>query len=193
MVSSERGRSIDFLSSQPALGVGILAGGAAMAFIFNISSYFVLFFTSALTANVLGNATKVHRPPQAMTDARKAARDCDAVRVTSLAKPPSRAPTLSRPPRVQVIIICISAITTANLDLDARNWVGVVTVCLSIGAYAYAQQLAKAHPPKPLAVPWLKSEARADAEAGRAGVTEGTPLKPEGGEGAATGTCCAIS
>ena len=60
-----------------------------------------------------------------------------------------------------------------------------------MGAYAYAQQLAKAHPPKPLAVPWLKAQAKSDAEAGRAEVTEGTPLKPEAGEGAAS--CCVIA
>ena len=66
--------------------------------------------------------------------------------------------------RAQVINIVISAIKD-NLS-DARNWSGVGIVCLSVGAYCYAGQLAKRGNPKP------------DEEAAGKAASELSPLTP---------------
>lgn len=59
LISKERENSVDYLSHRPLIGIGIILGGASMAFGFNISSYFFVQYTSALTTTVASNGVKV--------------------------------------------------------------------------------------------------------------------------------------
>jgi len=56
---TERAQSIEYIGRHPDLAVGIILGGATMAFGFNLSSYYFIQFTSALTSTVVSNGVKV--------------------------------------------------------------------------------------------------------------------------------------
>ncbi|KAL1527583.1 hypothetical protein AB1Y20_008970 [Prymnesium parvum] len=59
LVSSERAATVEYIGNRPLVALGIIAGGASMAFGFNLSAYFFTKFTSSLTASIASNGTKV--------------------------------------------------------------------------------------------------------------------------------------
>jgi len=127
LASNERQEVIDyFKAGNGGLATGLVIAGATQAFLFNLTNYFLVLLTSALTCTVTGNAVKV-------------------------------------------LNIVISAFIT-HLS-EARNWVGVALVCLSLAAYAYFSHQEKIKPPPKMKLPWSKG----DVEDGKA--SEGTPLK----------------
>jgi len=148
LLSYERTDSIAYIGKQPGLAIGVISGGASMAFVFGVSSYFIIHLTSPLTANVFGNTLKVG-------------------------------------------LIVFSAFTTTRITA-VHNWIGIGTVCLSVGAYVYSGQLAKQNPPKPLAAPPLGTvfAATKDAESVKSvPPSEATLLHKDGTD---TSTCCLI-
>mmetsp|Transcript_26168 Transcript_26168/g.64860 ORF Transcript_26168/g.64860 Transcript_26168/m.64860 type:complete len:366 (-) Transcript_26168:136-1233(-) len=141
LLSWERAATVEYIGQHPASSAGIVAGGASMAFVFNLSCYFFIMYTSALTSTVASNGTKV-------------------------------------------VNIVISALIASALH-DPRNICGVVLVCISIMAYAYAGHLAKKNPPKPLNFSFLSKDMESGAK-----VSEKTPLAPAPESSA---QCCVIS
>ena len=59
LLSAERSASLTYLHDRTGEGLGIIAGGATMAFGFNVSTYFFVSLTSALTTTVAANGVKV--------------------------------------------------------------------------------------------------------------------------------------
>ena len=60
-IEQERVGVLDWFShpEKGGLGIGIICAGSAMAFIFNISSYYFILYTSALSSMVGSNAIKI--------------------------------------------------------------------------------------------------------------------------------------
>ncbi|KAL1527837.1 hypothetical protein AB1Y20_009217 [Prymnesium parvum] len=132
---TERAGTIEYIGKRSSTAILVICAGASMAFFFNLCTYFVIKYTSAVTCMVASNGNKV-------------------------------------------INIVISGII-ANAMKDARNLCGVVLVCLSIAAYAYASHDAKKNPPKP----FFKKDVETGGKA-----SEATPLAPSPD----TGRCCVI-
>ena len=63
LASNERERTIDYLGQHAGWGIGIILGGGAMAFCFNVSTYYFVLSTSALTSAVGSNGVKVFSLP----------------------------------------------------------------------------------------------------------------------------------
>ena len=59
LASDERVGSTQYLSARPGIGVAIIIAGSVMAFIFNLSSYFYIKITSALSVTIGGNGCKI--------------------------------------------------------------------------------------------------------------------------------------
>jgi len=59
LCSAERQASINYLSHDGAYAVGLILAGATMAFGFNLTNYFFVLLTSALTVTIAGNGVKV--------------------------------------------------------------------------------------------------------------------------------------
>jgi len=59
VLSAERAASVEYMSSHTWAAVGILCAGSAMAFVFNLSNYFYVQLTSALTMTIASNGVKV--------------------------------------------------------------------------------------------------------------------------------------
>jgi len=59
LLAAEREASIEYIRERPGTAIGVIVGGALMAFGFNISSYFFIQLTSALTTTVASNGVKV--------------------------------------------------------------------------------------------------------------------------------------
>ncbi len=55
----ERAASVAYMGREPGTAIGIIAAGATMAFCFNISVYYFVKFTSALTSTVGSNGVKI--------------------------------------------------------------------------------------------------------------------------------------
>ena len=86
LASDERAASISYLGAHAGWGLGIIAAGASMAFCFNLSNYYFILSTSALTSAVTSNGVKiVILVVSAITDKVSSAQNICGIVLTSLA------------------------------------------------------------------------------------------------------------